>query len=122
MLAVVKKPHIEIRTKGEIPRELVSFLKSEYGDQIEITDDQEDERVDILKTEWFQDRSNDCTPSEHLRLSRMDEGWTQKQLGEKLGKSRQYISDMENSRKTISKKVGLQLATLFGVGIDCFIQ
>jgi transcriptional regulator with XRE-family HTH domain len=40
-----------------------------------------------------------------LRTLRQKRGWTQLQLGEKLGLDRGYISDIENGKRNVSLEV-----------------
>ena len=42
-------------------------------------------------------------------------------LAKKLGTSKQFISDMENDRKPISRKTAKELAALFDVSVARFI-
>ena len=46
---------------------------------------------------------------------------TQTELGEKLGVSKQVISDMEHERRSISKAMAKELAKIFNVSVDRFI-
>ena len=43
MQAVVKTPRIEINIKGEIPDRLMSVLEEEYGEQIQLLEDNDEE-------------------------------------------------------------------------------
>ena len=49
MQAVVKTPRIEINIKGEIPDRLMSALKEEYGEQIQLLEDNDEEAVTSLR-------------------------------------------------------------------------
>ena len=96
MQAVVKTPRIEINIKGDIPEKLLSLLEEEYGEQIQLLDDSEDETVDIFATEWYRDIKSRMSPGDNLRIYRQNRGWTQAKLGEMLGGiPRQHISNME---------------------------
>jgi transcriptional regulator with XRE-family HTH domain len=49
-------------------------------------------------------------------------GWTQKDLGIRLGDvSPARISDWENNRRSISKEVAKQLSSLFRIPADRFL-
>lgn len=49
-------------------------------------------------------------------------GWTQRQLGEKLGGvSAARISDWENDRRSVSKEFAKQLSELFRVSVERFL-
>ena len=62
MLAVVKRPRIEIRAK-HIPAPLVRFLRDTYKpENVIVSDDNESEPFE--QTEWF--KSLDTTPGEMI--------------------------------------------------------
>ena len=117
MLAVVKKPHIEI--SGEtIPEELISFLKDHYK-KIEIIDDEQSE--DITETDWYQSMQKKTTPGATLKRYRKRAGMSQSELAEKLGLVKQNISGMENDSRGISKTIAHKLAEIFHVSAGRFI-
>jgi DNA-binding XRE family transcriptional regulator len=124
MLAVVKKRRTNkllFEIKGEIPKKLLKYFAREYGDKFEIID-KEDELIDIFETDWFKKINDDTAPGESLKIYRENRGFTQQQLGQKLGNfSRQHISDMENGRRGISKEVAKALSRIFGVPITRFL-
>lgn len=53
-----------------------------------------------------------------LRVLRRRRGWTQLQLGEKLGLDRGYISDIENGKRNVSLKVLEIIATGFEMSVS----
>lgn len=118
MLAVVKKPHIEISAEM-IPAELMSFLKDHYKN-IEIINDEE-ELVDISETDWYQSMKNRRTPGGTLKRYRKRSGLSQPELAEKLGMVKQNISAMENDSRGISKTTAHKLAEIFQVSPGRFI-
>ena len=86
MQAVVKTPHIEINIKGEIPERLLSVLEEEYGEQIQLSDEESDEEtVNIFETDWYQNIKSGMNPGDNLRIYRENHGLTQARLGERLG-------------------------------------
>ena len=82
MQVVVKKPRI--RLEGEIGGTLVQFLRDQYG-EVEIIDDEDDELVEVTKSDWYQSFRETITPGENMRVYREMHGMTQDQLAEKLG-------------------------------------
>ncbi len=57
MLAVVKKHHTEqtlFEIKGDIPQKVVRFLEEEYGQDVEMLQD-DDEMVSIFDSDWYRD-------------------------------------------------------------------
>lgn len=124
MLAVVKKRRTKktlFEIKGNIPSEVMVYLKKKFGQDIEVVGDNE-ELVSIFDTRWYKEISKSTTAGDILKIYRENLGLSQTALGKKLGKySRQKISDMETGKRSISKEVARKLAHLFDVPIDRFI-
>lgn len=124
MLAVVKKHHTEsplFEVKGEIPNDIIEYLKGKFGSDIQIMDDEE-ESVNIFDSDWFKSISASTTPGERVKIYRENNSLTQTQLGEMLGKfTRQNISDIERGTRGISKEVARKLSDIFNVSVERFI-
>ncbi len=122
MLAVVKTPRIKIEIKGKISKRLLDVLKEEFGSEVQIIPDEEDEKLDIFETEWYKNIKEKLTPGKNMRIYRQDRGMTQKELGELLGGiPRQHISNIERGIRPISKKVALKLSKIFNTSVGKFI-
>jgi|SRR6056297_30297 len=115
----VKKPRI--RLEGDINLELVPYLRETYGD-VEVIEDEDEEPVEITKSEWYHNIRSEISPSENIRLYRELHNMSQTELGEKLGRfSRQNISNMENGQRDISKSLAKRLSKLFDGSVEKFI-
>ena len=122
MLAVVKTPHIKIHIKGQIPSRIVNALKKEYGDKVQLTKEDDDQLVDVFQTDWYKRIRKTLTPGSSLKIYRQNMGLTQEQLGAKLGGlPKQFVSNMENGIRPISKKTAIKLGKLFKVSVARFI-
>ena len=122
MLAVVKTPHIKIEIKGKISKRLLNVLKEEYGSDVQLVPDEEDEKFDIFETDWYKDIKEKLTPGKNMRIYRLNRGLTQTDLGDLLGGiPRQHISNMEKGIRPISKKVALKLSNTFKISVEKFI-
>ena len=122
MQAVVKTPRIEVKIKGEIPPELISLLEKEFGDDLQLAEDHEEELVNLFDTDWFQQIKAQTTPGDNLKIYRENRGLTQAQVGKMLGDiPRQHISNMERGLRPISIKTARKLGTLFRVSPARFI-
>ena len=122
MQAVVKTPHIDIYIKGEIPPKILSVLKEEYGDHVEIIEGDDEALVDVFETDWYRDVKLRLTPGKYLKIYRENHGMTQAELGRKLGQvPRQHISNMECGFRSISLKTARKLAEIFNVSPEKFI-
>lgn len=124
MLAVVKKPHTKttlFEIKGNIPAGIMEYLHREFGQNVEIVDENE-ELVNIFDTHWYKGIKKTISPGDTLRIYRQNLGLTQTELGQKIGKfTRQKISDMENNKRSISKAVAKKLSKIFDVPIERFL-
>lgn len=77
--------------------------------------------VDFRDTDWFREVEPELTSASHLVFYRKLAKMTQTELGQKLGVSKQVISDMEHERRAISKKTARELSKIFDVSIERFI-
>ena len=122
MQAVVKTPRIEVNIKGEIPPKLISLLEEEFGENLQLAEEDDEERVNIFETDWFQDIKTQTTPGDNLKIYRGNHNLTQAKLGEILGGiPRQHISNMERGLRPISIKNARKLAEIFGISPAKFI-
>ena len=118
MLAVVKKPHIEISGES-IPEELLIFLRDHY-EKIEIIENEEASQ-DITDTQWYQSMQGRSNPGSTLKRYRKRAEMSQTELAEKLGMVKQNISAMEKGKRGISKATAHKLAEIFHVSPARFI-
>ncbi len=122
MQAVVRMPHINFTVNGIIPEALLDFLNNQYGENLELIEDEDEQYVNIEETEWFKDIGDKTSPGEVMKIYRENKGWTQKQLGEKLqGISARNISHYENGHRPISHKIAYQLSLLFNRPVEYFL-
>lgn len=94
-------------------------LKKHFGKYMIVGDD--DDLVDFHDTEWFSEVEPELTPASNLAFYRKLENMTQTELGEKLGVSKQVVSDMEHERRAISRKMAKELSKIFDVSVERFI-
>jgi len=122
MLAVVKTPRTSVRIKGHISNRLIDALLAEYGEDVQLTRDSDEELVDVFQTDWYKKTKARMTPGTHMKIYRQNRKMTQAQLGDLLGGvPRQHVSNMENGSRPISKKMALQLSKVFDVSAERFI-
>ena len=57
-----------------------------------------------------------------VRLHRLNRGWSQSELAQRLGVSRQTINAVETDKYDPSLPLALRLAKLFGVGVDALFH
>ena len=124
MLAVVKKPHTNIslfEIKGDIPNQVLGYLQQQFGQDIEIIEDEE-ESVNIFETNWYKQISTTLTPGDAIKVYRENHGLTPAELGKKLGDlTAEEIAEMECNKCRIHRKVAKKLSHLFEVPIERFL-
>ena len=115
-----RTPRIRIDIQGDsIPVELMDAIKKVVPeDEIEILEG-DDEYVDWFDTDLHREIEARTTPGEVMRIYRENRGWTQAELGEKLGGvSRQNVSHMERGRRPISAETAIKLSRLYGTPVE----
>jgi ribosome-binding protein aMBF1 (putative translation factor) len=113
MLALVKKPHIEISLQGEHVGELVDWIKKKY-DVAVLVEEPEDEFVSIESTEYWKKMEKNRIGN-LLAGARLKAGLTQGQLADKLGIRQNMVSDYEHGRRTYSDAMGKRLSKTLNV-------
>ncbi len=108
MLALVKKPHIEISIHGEHSDELLAWIKKKYDITI-LADEPEDEFVSIESTEYWQEMEKNRIGN-LLAGARLKAGLTQDQLAKKLNIRQNMISDYEHGRRKYSDAMAKRLS------------
>jgi transcriptional regulator with XRE-family HTH domain len=81
-----------------------------------------DELVEVTSTDWYRGIKEQITPGDNMRFYREMHGFSQEELGGKLGRfGRQNISNMERGHRQISRNVAKNLAELFDVSVEKFL-
>jgi DNA-binding transcriptional regulator YiaG len=109
MLALVKKPHIELSIHGERVSELVEWIRKKY-DIVVLADDPEEDLVSIQSTEFWMEMEKNRVGN-LLAGARLKAGLTQAQLAEKLGIRQNMVSDYECGRRRVSDAMASRLSS-----------
>ncbi len=104
MLALVKKPHIELSIHGERAEELISWIRKKY-DLVVLAD----EPVSIESTKFWREMEKSRIGN-LLAGARLKAGMTQAQLAEKLGIRQNMVSDYEHGRRKYSDAMAKHLS------------
>lgn len=120
MLAVVSQPPINnFRIEGTVEQRLLDIIEAYCGQDafrlVDREDDDEDGWERLEDMEWYQEAEKELTPAVSLKFYRQLHNLSQKELAERLGISKQHVSDMECGRRNISRKTAEALSTLFDV-------
>jgi DNA-binding XRE family transcriptional regulator len=119
MQALVKTPLIEITAKGEIPKKVLAVLKKEFGNDLEINDD--DELIDAFESEWYKNIKKDWHPGKSVRVYRDNAGLSQAALAEKLGVIPSNISEIERGKRGVGKEMAKKLSKVLKAPIERFL-
>lgn len=118
MLAVAKKPRIEVRAEV-IPETLIDFLDSNFGG-VELESSGDSVRPEDIPE--LAEAREDTSPGEAVFINRDMRGWTQARLARKLGIAPSVVSDIENGRRAVSRKMAAKLGDAFGTDPAAFFS
>ncbi len=113
MLALVKKPHIELSLHGEHVTELVAWIRKKY-DVAVLAEEQEEDFVSIESTAYWKEMEKNRVGN-LLSGARLKAGLTQAQLADKLGIQQNMVSDYERGRRTYSDAMAKRLGKALNV-------
>jgi DNA-binding XRE family transcriptional regulator len=121
MLVVVRKPPTEFIVKGTIPEKYLTLLKKDFGSHAVVKEDEDTTLVPVTGMNWYKEMKAAETPGDTLGFYRKLHKMTQVELAERLGVSKQKISNMEHNLKPVSRKTAYQLSEIFGIKPGRFI-
>ena len=75
----------------------------------------------FFKTDWYRRTAARLTPGGNLRIYRQNSKMTQAQLGKLISLPKQFVSNMENGIRPISKNMAIKLAGIFKTSVARFI-
>jgi ribosome-binding protein aMBF1 (putative translation factor) len=116
MLALVKKPHIEISVHGERVDELLAWIRKKYEVTV-LADEPEDELVPIESTEFWKEMEKNRVGN-LVAGARLKAGLTQTELASELGIRQNMVSDYEHGRRTYSDAMAKRLSKVLKVKED----
>jgi DNA-binding XRE family transcriptional regulator len=117
MLAVVKKPRIELSIHGAASAEIVAWLRRKYEVDVLVfdeKDDEGDELVPIESTEFWREMERNRVGN-LLAGARLKAGLTQGELAEKLKIRQNMISDYERGKRSLSPNMAKRLCPVLQV-------
>ena len=113
MLALVKKPHIELSIHGEQVDELLAWIRKKYD--VVVFSDVAEESVPVEGTEFWKEMEKNRIGN-LLAGARLKAGLTQAQVAEKVGVRQNMISDYERGRRRFSPAMARRLSKVLKVG------
>ena len=115
MLALVKKPRIEISLQGENVEELIEWISKKYDVNI-LTSDQ-DESIAIEETDFWQEMQSNRIGN-LLSAARLKANLSQSQLAEKLGIRQNMISDYERGKRRLTPEMAKRIAQTLNIKVE----
>ena len=113
MLALVKKPHIELSIHGEQVDELLAWIQKKYDLAI-LADEPDSDLVSIESTDYWKAMEKNRVGN-LLAGALLKAGLTQAQLASELGIRQNMVSDYENGRRTYSDAMAKRLSAVLKV-------
>ena len=113
MLALVKKPHIELSIHGERVDELVAWIRKKYDVSVLSSEDTEGS-IPVEETEFWKEMEKNRVGN-LLAGARLKARLTQSQLAKKLGIRQNMVSDYERGQRSLSSTMAKRFANVLHV-------
>ena len=115
MLALVKKPRIEISLQGENVDELLEWISKKYEVNILVSD--QDESISVEETDFWQEMQTNRVGN-LLSAARLKANLSQSQLAEKLGIRQNMISDYEKGKRRLTPDMAKRIAEALNIKVE----
>jgi ribosome-binding protein aMBF1 (putative translation factor) len=115
MLALVKKPRIELSLQGENVTELIEWISKKFEISILTSDDSEG--VAIEETDFWKEMQSNRIGN-LLSGARLKANMSQSQLAEKLEIRQNMISDYERGKRRLSPAMAKRIAKILHIKVD----
>ncbi len=115
MLALVKKPRIEISLHGENVDQLIDWISKKY--EVSILTSDESESIVIEETDFWKEMQSNRIGN-LLAAARLKENLSQAQLAEKLDIRQNMISDYERGKRRLSQTMAKRIAKTLRIKVD----
>jgi ribosome-binding protein aMBF1 (putative translation factor) len=115
MLALVKKPRIEISLQGEQVDTLIEWIKKKF--EVSILTSENSDSIAIEETDFWKEMQSNRIGN-LLSAARLKEHLSQAQLAEKLGIRQNMISDYERGKRKLSPAMAKRIAKILGIKVE----
>ena len=115
MLAVVKKPRIELSIQGENTEELIDWISKKFEVSI-LTADKSDS-IPVEDTDFWKEMQSNRIGN-LLAGARLKAGMTQAELAGKLNVRQNMISDYERGKRRITRSMAERMAKILDIKTD----
>ncbi len=115
MLALVKKPRIEISLQGEHVDELIEWISKKF--EVSILSPENSESVAIEETDFWKEMQSNRVGN-LLSAARLKANLSQSRLAEKIGLRQNMISDYERGKRRLSPAMAKRIAKILNIKVD----
>ncbi len=115
MLALVKKPRIELSIQGEHVEELIDWIKKKFD--VSILSSDNEGSIPMEETDFWKEMQSNRVGN-LLAGARLKENLTQAQLAAKLNVRQNMISDYERGKRRLSPSMAKRIAKMLTIKID----
>jgi ribosome-binding protein aMBF1 (putative translation factor) len=115
MLALVKKPRIEISLQGENVDELIEWISKKF--EVSILTSDNFESIAVEDTDFWKEMQSNRIGN-LLAGARLKANLSQSQLAEKLGVRQNMISDYERGKRRLSPSMAKRIAQILHIKVD----
>jgi ribosome-binding protein aMBF1 (putative translation factor) len=114
MLALVKKPRIELSLQGENVEELIEWISKKF--EVSILTSDSVESIAVEDTDFWKEMQSNRIGN-MLAGARLKANLSQAQLAEKLGIRQNMISDYERGKRRLSPSMAKRIAKILRIKV-----
>ena len=115
MLALVKKPRIEISLQGDNLDELIEWIRKKYD--VSILTSEKSEHIAVEDTDFWKEMQSNRIGN-LLSGARLKANLSQSQLAEELSIRQNMISDYERGKRRLSPAMAKRIAKILHIKVD----
>ena len=115
MLALVKKPRIEISLQGENVEELIEWIRKKF--EVSILTPDNSESIAVEDTDFWKEMQSNRIGN-LLSAARIKANMTQAQLAEQLEIRQNMISDYERGKRRLSPSMAKRIAKILKIKVN----
>ena len=115
MLALVKKPRIEMSLQGEHINELIDWISKKY--EVNILSSEDSGSIAIEETDFWKEMQSNRIGN-LLSAARLKANLSQSQIADKLGVRQNMISDYERGKRKLSPAMAKRIAEILHLKVE----
>ena len=114
MLAVVKKPHIELALNGESPAALLAWIRRRF--EVVVLSPRRGDSLPIEDTDFWREMNRNRAGN-LLAGARLKAEMTQTELAEKMGVRQNMVSEYERGKRPLTRSMAKRFGEVLGVDL-----